>query len=227
MSPVELHDHHHHERLRRRKPAEAFEEPPTSRAGRFPPPERSAVPGQERSDTPAPAGRARSRPRRSVGPSSADRESATTPDDPSNPSYHAPAAAAAAAAASPAPSLARLIPNGRRVELALRHVCLAAPTVRDQLKEAVDVIRAGTSDAFVVLLRSRSGTAYKGLYRLQRGALTEMGAEALGLVRVAGGGPGTLRPDDCRAVMRFDTAGKRFAALPLKAIESADAVAMR
>ncbi len=168
----------------------------------------------------APAGRARSRPRRSVGPSSADRAGAGA-DGATSPLRRA------AAAAAPAPALARLIPNGRRVELALRHVCLAAPTVRDQLKEAVDVIRAGASDAFVVLLRSRSGTAYKGLYRLQRGALAELGAEALGLVRVAGGGPGLLRPDDCRAVMRFDTAGKRFAALPLKAIESADAVAMR
>lgn len=197
-------------------------DPAIGRAGRLPLPEGSAPPAQEWRDSPAPAGRARSRPRRSVGPSSADRHAPAAAGpavtDPSDPSYHP---------SVPTPSLARLIPNGRRVELALRHVCLAAPTVRDQLKEAVDVIRAGTGDAFVVLLRSRSGTAYKGLYRLQRGAVAELGAESLGLVRVAGGGPGSLRPDDCRAVMRFDTAGKRFAALPLKAIESADAVAMR
>jgi len=110
------------------------------------------------------------------------------------------------------------------VELALRHVCLAAPTVRDVLDEAVQAMAVGAAGSFCILLRSRSGTAFKGLYRLQ---YDEEDASALCLVRVCGAGPMLLRSGDLRAAFKFDTAGKRFQPLPKRALESADAIALR
>lgn len=129
------------------------------------------------------------------------------------------------AAAAPAPP--RLMANGRRVELALRHVCLAAPTVREQLEEALGVLEARGGGTFVILLRSRAGTAFKGLYQLAPAEADAGAGAGLCLVRVAGGGPAVLQPGDARAVLKFDTAGKRFVALPTRAIDSADAIALR
>lgn len=109
--------------------------------------------------------------------------------------------------------------------LALRHVCLAAPTVSDQLEEAVAAVRAHPDAQLVILLRNRASTAFRGLYRLSLRETAE--GPSLALVRVAGGGPALLTADDARAVFKFDTAGKRFAKLPPRAVDSADAIALR
>jgi hypothetical protein len=97
--------------------------------------------------------------------------------------------------------------------------------VRDQLDEAIGVLRARRGGTFIILLRNRAGTAFKGLYQLA--PTDDASATKLCLVRIAGGGPAVLQPADARAVMKFDTAGKRFTPLPTRAIDSADAIALR
>lgn len=86
------------------------------------------------------------------------------------------------------------------------------------------VLDAHRGCTLVILLRSKAGTAFKGLYKL---APREDEPGALVLTRVAGAGPIVLQPADAKAVLKFDTAGKRFMRLPLRAIDSADAVALR
>jgi hypothetical protein len=122
----------------------------------------------------------------------------------------------------------RLIPNAHRVELALRHVCLAAPTVKDQLEEALAALSSDPKSAFCILLRNGSGTAFKGLYQFRLGDdHVEAASAAVQLVRVAGVGPAMLTGHRFKTVLKFDTAGKRFVPIFEGALTSADAVAMK